>query len=582
MYYIAMRDNYKIKFFKYFVDDKKTFVKYFILSFIVGILELFGVALTYPFINNILSQEKINLASLALGGIIIAAFLIKNVFMIFYNALQADFTKTCEANINKKFSKFFIFGDYNSISQITFAKKTQIIGFLVPNTINNYLIRVLNLNVNIFIFVLIIVFLLVKFFIATCITLLCSLALLFGLTYYFKQKASKIAKDITLANEKMNQALNESMLNTKNIKILDGEEFFYKKVANSIDNYKKHAQDLLFYNSIPPYVTEPFIIIILLILLSIISIQNLTSSTHLVASYAVIISAIFRLAPIISRIQVNLTGVTTSLPQVKELVEYYEEFNLNEFEINQNEFYNLKESIELKNIDFEYNNQAVLRNVNIKINKGEFIGLAGASGSGKTTLIDIIAGLLKIKKGSINIDGKIVDSMPKLKIGYIPQEYNTISASIRENVAFGSSNINDNKVIEVLKKARLYDFITDSFKEGIYAEPFTDSTGFSQGQKQRLAIARALYLDPDIIILDEATSSLDLKTEEEICEVLNSLKGEKTIIAVAHRLSTIKSADRIFFMTDSTISDFGTFNELYCKNTTFKELVDLNKTDFIH
>ena len=195
------------------------------------------------------------------------------------------------------------------------------------------------------------------------------------------------------------------------------------------------------------------------------------------------------------------------------------------------------------------------------------------SGAVKTTLVDIIAGLLKPDKGEIFIDGKI-QALP-LKIGYIPQEVSIINATIRENVAFGSNKIDDKKIINALKKAQLYDFIMQNYSDGIYANPFVDSTGFSQGQKQRLAIARALYSTPDILILDEATSSLDLKTEDELCSVLLSLRGEKTILAIAHRLSTIKSADKIIFMKNSEIVDISEFNDLINKNNDFKELVKL-------
>ena len=177
------------------------------------------------------------------------------------------------------------------------------------------------------------------------------------------------------------------------------------------------------------------------------------------------------------------------------------------------------------------------------------------------------------KSGEILIDGKPQEN--SLRIGYIPQEVSLINASIKENVAYGCSGIWDERVIEALKKAQLYDFIMKNYKDGINANPFIDSNGFSQGQKQRLAIARALYSDPDILILDEATSSLDLKTEDEICSVLMSLKGEKTIIAIAHRLSTIKNADRIAFLKNSKIVDISEFNELINKNADFRELARL-------
>jgi len=579
-----MFKDYRIEFFKYFIKDKKLFFKYFFLSFIVGGLELFGVALTYPFIYRLLSNQKLDATALFFGLLIVVAFLAKNMFMIFYNSLQADFTKKSEAYINKKFMQFFLYGDYNVISNLSLSKKHQITGFLIPTCINNYLLRILNLIVNLFIFLLIIGFLFAKFFIATCITLVCSIILLFVETIYFKYKTKVFSKKISKAQEDLGLASNIPLLNLKSVKIINNEDFFFENYCEKFDKTQQLSKDLSFYNSIPPYVTEPFIIIILLVLLTIISLQHQSESSILVASYALVVSATFRLAPTISRIQVNITGINSCLTQVKELVQLYKEFKLNEFSPKTLAFKKFETSLEFKNISFAYNDKNILNNINLKINKGDFIGIAGPSGIGKTTLVDIIAGLLKIDSGEIYINNKLLEKNEtlKLKIGYIPQEYNTISGSIRENVAFGDKNIDDEKVIEALKLAQLYDFIIDNYKEGIYSKPFTDSIGFSQGQKQRLAIARALYLDPDIIILDEATSSLDLKTENEICEILHKLKGEKTIIAIAHRISTIKDADKIFLMQNSTIVAQGNFEELYNNNSDFKKLVELNNANSIH
>lgn len=570
--------NYFIKFFKYFIDDKKSFFKYFILSFFVGGLELFGVALTYPFIMRILNSDGIDKVSAIIGALIITAFIAKNIFMIFYNSLQADFTKKCEAEINKKFMLYFLYGDYQTTSNISFAKKTQAIGFLSANAVNNFLLRILNLNVNIFIFVLITAFLFIKFFTATAITLAASLILLFSQAAFFKFKTAKISQKLNKSNEELNRAANEAMLNIKNIKIANSEAYFFEKYSQKTEDFKDISKELLFYNSIPPYVTEPFIIIILLILLAVISIQNINQTASLIASYALIVSAVFRLAPTISRIQVNLTGINTSLAQVKELIEYYEKFSLNQFNPTEKKYIEFKDSIELKDVCFAYTDKLVLKNINLKINKGDFIGIAGTSGNGKTTLVDIISGLLRIKTGELFVDGNFIrgTQFPLLKIGYIPQTVTITSASIRENVAFGTNEIDDDKVIEALKQAQLYDFIIENFKEGIYAKPFVDSTGFSEGQKQRIAIARALYFNPDILILDEATSSLDIKTEREILNVLDNLKGDKTIIAIAHRINTLKNCKKIILIKNSTLTNSGTFEELLEKDSDFQDIVRLN------
>ena len=339
------------------------------------------------------------------------------------------------------------------------------------------------------------------------------------------------------------------------------------------------TRKILFYNTIPPYIIEPFVIVLLFILLSIISLQNFLEPNKLIASFAVIATAIFRLAPCISRIQVNINGINSVLPIVNELFLIYENIELGKIKDIQNTSSTpFNNSIELVNVNFSFDTQkTILSNINLKIEKGEFIGIAGLSGSGKTTLVDIISGLYDIDKGEILVDNIPYKKMPPLKIGYIQQDFHLMNTSIRENVALGFNDIDDEFVIEALKQAQLYDFIKNNFKEGIYANPFVDNVGFSQGQKQRLIIARALYSSPDILILDEATSALDFKTEDEICSILHSIKGEKTIIAIAHRLSTIKNADKIAFIKNGKIADIAPFEQLIDNNNDFRQLYEFAK-----
>ena len=565
-------------FFKYFKNNKASFYKYSCLSFLVGVLELFGVALTYPFIMKLLSKEPSEnwiTSPIVIGLGIIILFLLKNVFMIFYSYLQARFTKSVEAEVNLSFMKYFLASSYQESSKIPLAQKENILGFLIPNVISNYILRLLNLDVNFFIFALISLFLIIKFPAATIITLIFA-GLLIGIqNCIFKPRLAKISKKLSETSAMYNQRGNEAILNIKGVKVSNNEKFFFDNYKTAIYNFFKIGQETLFLNTIPPYITEPFIIILLFVLLSVISIENFSEPDRLVASFAVIVSAIFRLSPTIARIQVNLNGINSTLPIVDEFLSLCKKFDISHIkELQKKEFYHLKDKIELKNINFEYEvGKPVLKNINLTINKGEFIGIAGLSGAGKTTLADIISGLFSPNSGEILIDGEKA-KMP-LKIGYIPQEFTVINGTIKENVTFGGEEQSDEAIIEALKKAQLYDFIEQNFKDGIYTNPFIDSTGFSHGQKQRLALARALYSNPDILILDEATSSLDLKTEDEICNVLKDLKGQKTIIAIAHRLSTIKFADKIVFMKNAEISDIAAFDKLVANNADFRELVNL-------
>lgn len=570
--------KYYSKFFQNFKENRKNFIKYSSLSFVAGVLELCGVALTYPFVLKLLSgsNEKY---TIILGLGIVLLFLAKNIFMIFYNYLQAKFTKTLQAEVNLKFMQYFLWAPYKTVSEISFAQKSNIFGCLIPQIINNYILRLLNLNVNLFIFALISTFLVIKFPLATLITVVFAFLLIFVQNKFFKKRLEDTVKDLTKTSVIYNQSTNEALLNLKSVKISNNEKFFFDNYKNAISKFYKIETNTLFLNTIPPYITEPFIIILLFILLAVISFQNYAEPQKLIASFALIVSAIFRLAPTIARIQVNLNGIHSAIPIVEEFLQLYDKLDVkNAKELENKSFAKFNDSIDLVNVSFEYTlGNKVLNNINLKIKKGEFIGIAGLSGAGKTTLVDIIAGLFEPTEGEILLDNKKQD-LPQdspLKIGYIPQEFNIINGSIRENVSFGASKIDDNRVVDALKKAQLYDFIINHYEEGIYANPFVDSTGLSQGQKQRLAIARALYAEPDVLILDEATSSLDLKTEEEICNVLNSLKGNVTIIAIAHRLSTIKSADKIVFMKNGEIIDIAPFDELVCTNSDFKELVDI-------
>lgn len=571
-------DSFK-KFVEYGVENKKELKTYYFLSILVAILELGGVALIYPFIYTLInSTSNLNLRNFSLGLVIISLFLLKNIFMIFYTKLQIGFVQKCEFHISKKFMKFFLWGKYHDTYKIAYAQKGHILNYIIPNCINNFLLRILNLSINFLIFALITSFLFVKFFTASIITVICAILILYVETKFFHLQTKKlplILKDLDL---KIGQFLNNVMLNVKSFKICKAEELFYNQYTQYQEERFNYNKKLQFYNLISPYVTEPLIIILLFILLAIISLQNINQTASLIASYALIASAIFRLAPSINRIQNNIIGIKNCMPILNDFFRFYEEYNINNSSnITSNDsFIEFKENIELRNINFAYEAKQVLNNINLNISKGDFIGIAGLSGVGKTTLVDIIAGLLKPQSGEILIDGENYNQKaPSLKIGYIPQDFGIISATIRENVAFGQENIDDNRVIEALKMAKIYDYIIENFEEGIWTNPFVDSVGLSQGQKQRLAIARALYTNPDILILDEATSALDLKTEDEICDVLKNLKGKKTIIVIAHRLSTIKFADKIIFMEDAKISDIAPFEELMNKNSFFKDYINI-------
>ena len=230
---------------------------------------------------------------------------------------------------------------------------------------------------------------------------------------------------------------------------------------------------------------------------------------------------------------------------VKEL-KHKDEINESERKHSEIKF---EKEISVENLTFSYpeTSNAIFTNVSFKIPKGKFIGIIGPSGAGKTTFVDLLLGLLKPSSGSIKVDGTDISGNIGGwldNVSYVPQSIYLIDGTIKENIAFGvlPENIDDQKIEKVLKMAELYDFVqTLDLKENTQCGD--KGAKLSGGQRQRIGIARALYQNPTVLILDEATSALDNETEKQITDTINKLKGEITIIAIAHRLSTLESCD---------------------------------------
>lgn len=223
-----------------------------------------------------------------------------------------------------------------------------------------------------------------------------------------------------------------------------------------------------------------------------------------------------------------------------------------------------EKKIELKNVNFAYENKPLLfENLNLSIKKGEKIAFIGESGSGKSTAVDIIMGLLKPNSGEIYIDEKKLSPQNlknfRQKIGYIPQQIYLFNESIAKNIAF-SDELDEKLLAQVIKQANLEPFIK-GLKEGVNAKVGDGGSNLSVGQKQRIAIARALYAKPEILVLDEATSALDNESEAKIMNEIYKISADKTLIIIAHRLNTIKRCDKIYQIKRGRLSLIERHNE---------------------
>jgi len=293
-------------------------------------------------------------------------------------------------------------------------------------------------------------------------------------------------------------------------------------------------------------------------------------------------AAALRLMPSANRIFSTLQNLHFGLPAVDTLNKEIAQLQKNEFSKKRGALI-FKKKIDLKQVYYQYPNieSHVLNNINITIERGAAVGFIGQSGAGKSTLIDIMLGLLVPSKGSINVDGMSIQGHLRDwqdQIGYVPQSIFLIDDSLRRNVAFGVPDdlIDENAVQKAIKSAQLNDFVK-TLPNDLDTLVGERGVRLSGGQRQRIGIARALYKDPEILVLDEATSALDAATESEVMEAINALHGYKTLIIIAHRLSTVANCDYLYKMEQGTVVAEGSYNEVVNDKHVFKTEV-LNAT----
>lgn len=598
----------KLNNFRQFVKNygKSRYLKlgiFFIMSLFAGFLEFIGIALIYPFIMMIINPDFVTnsiyyrkfveiikidnstVLAFTIGVSILSIFILKNVYIIFNTYMQTKFVTNWKKDLTKRFMEYFIYAPYKATMSISQADKMYILTTLIGQSIDGFIMRALNLITNALIIIMIITLLFIKFPLAATATIIFVVLSMSIQNKYFKNKISKLSKILSEKSQNYNKTILEIISNLKEFKILSAENAFYENYVSQEAEFRKLQSINGFYASIPPYIIEILIVVSLLLLGAIISINNISNNSALVASYAIIAAAIFRIAPALNRIQTSIININSSREFVRKINEYYDKFQLNRFKpyrADSKKRLNFRNKIELKNVNFSYvKGKRVIKNLSLTIEKGDSIGIIGLSGAGKSTLADIIMGLLPVESGEILVDDikLTAKNYPYFRnmIGYVPQQVNVLDKSFRENIAWGvpQKEINDGTIIHVLEAAQIYD-VVQSYEDGLNAKPLVNSTGLSQGQKQRLAIARALYRDPEILILDEATSSLDVQIENEITEMLSRLMGDKTVIAIAHRLSTLKACNKLVYLKEGQIVDIGTFEELAKRHEDFENLVRLS------
>lgn len=345
--------------------------------------------------------------------------------------------------------------------------------------------------------------------------------------------------------------LHQGLGGVKDVKLLGREDDFLIQYAKHTKQSMKMNQRQHGLQQMPRLWLELLAVIGLTILMFSMIVQN-KPLTNILPTLALFAAVSFRLMPSANRIINAIQQLRFGLPTVDLL---YQELNLSTPEVvnkTTGQRKKFESKLELQKIDYTYPNakKKSLNKISLVINKGDFIGFVGESGSGKSTLIDVILGLLKPACGSVLMDGVDINNNLRMwqnQIGYVPQSIYLTDDTLRRNVAFGLSenDIDDLAVENAIKSAQLEKFVK-SLPEGLDTVVGERGVRLSGGQRQRIGIARALYHNPEVLVLDEATSALDMETESEVMESIFLLQGKKTILIVAHRLSTIEKCKKVY------------------------------------
>lgn len=350
------------------------------------------------------------------------------------------------------------------------------------------------------------------------------------------------------------QSVNQGLGAIKETKVMRKEEFFLQEFIQSYEKYGLAYERFLFLNQLPRIIIETLIICALLLLIvEKVALGN--TPMEIVPLLGVLALAAFRLMPSANRIVVLSNGIKFQMPLFHELYRELVAIKSRKYHRRHLKVVDLppplsfSHEICLEHLGFSYPGvmEEVLTDVSFSIPKGSFVGVLGASGAGKTTFVDILLGLFVPTRGRIVVDG--VDVRQKLRawqanMAYVPQSIYLTDATIRENVALGekSDEIDDERVQKALIMAELDEFVRTQ-PEGLETVVGERGVKLSGGQRQRIGIARALYQQPQVLILDEATSALDTETEKSIMDTILKFKGQITIIAIAHRISTLDECD---------------------------------------
>ncbi len=527
----------------------------------------------------------------ALGLFTIAAFCVKSVAYVVTNAYVFKVTFGQKKALVSRMMSAYLSAPYVFFLKKNTSSIVQKISIETTTFSQDYMMSLLMAVVN-FITIILLLGLLAK---TNPVFLMGILGVILLILIAFQLLSSRFkrwGRMRTEADQNMIRSVNHSLGGLKETRVIGCESYFEEQILAYGNQWARAVTLFRSSKMVFPVIVQTSLIVTVIGYICgslVFADQGLESITSVMA---VFVAASLRLVPSVNQF-VNSIGSLVNSSHILDIIyldlkeieslnsiknsQYKDDLSqaLEEnpsFKSNSDANLNFRKSVELQNVSYKYpsSSEPAVKDISLSIKKGESVALIGKSGAGKTTLVDIILGLLKPQDGDIRVDGVSVYSDLRSwqgLVGYIPQSIFLMDDTIERNIAFGVPDhlIEHEKLHKAIESAQLNDLI-ESLPDGISSQMGERGIRLSGGQRQRIGIARALYHEREILVLDEATAALDNETERLVTESINALAGKKTLIIIAHRLSTIKQCDRVFELGNGKLINSGTYSEVV-KNT---------------
>ena len=530
----------------------------------VGMLVKPDYVQNFPFIDNLLGQPSERKFALIAMAVLVVIYVLKSVFLVWSAWVQSGYSISVTTRIGKQLFENYLRQPYPFHLQRNSAiliRNAQNSASLMGGVFGPVLTVAADSLVTLGLFAL----LLKLEPIGTLVTLAVFGVCAWTFRRFTNSRIRRWGEAQNFHKGMVMKHLQQGFGGVKDVKILGREKYFISEYSQHLVGNAHVARRFGIAQGLPRMGLEILAIIGLASLVStmVFSGQGLVNVLPVLGLFG---AAAFRLIPAVGRTMSMLQTIALSRPVLRDL---HRDLALTYIDSEQDiKHLRFSDLIEVSDLTFQYEAalSPALNHVSLTVKRGEAVGLVGPSGSGKSTLVDVLLGLLEPVSGDILVDG--VSAQKRLRwwqdqIGYVPQSIFLTDDTLRRNVAFGlpKDQIDDDAVKLAIRSAQLEEFVA-SLPEGLNTIVGERGVRLSGGQRQRIGIARALYNNPDVLVLDEATSSLDTETEHGVMQAVQALQGEKTVIIVAHRLSTVEYCDRLYRLENARIVDEGTFSEV--------------------